>query len=101
MIPIFDHTPHIEKQTIELVVASHTTTIMFGANCSSIGPQNDPISHEHVVQNPHTTMGVVLPVLAHLSTHVISNYIPIGIVSLYGQLYPAPWVSIPPKPHLL
>jgi len=101
MIPIFDHTPHIEKQIAEPVVASPTTTIMLGVDCRSVGPQNDPTSHEHVVQNPHATLGIVLPVFTHLSTHVLRNYLPIAIVSFYGQLNPVPWVLIPPKPHLL
>jgi hypothetical protein len=101
MMPILNLTPHTEKQTTKPIVASHTTNTMLKANCRSIGAQNDPTSHEHVVQNPHATLCVVLPVLTHLSTHVIRNYLLIRIVSLYGQLDPVPWLSIPPKPHLL
>jgi len=101
MFPIFNHTPHIEKKTVEHIVTSQTTTIMLGADCRFVGPQNDPTSHEYVVQNPHATMGVVLLVFTHLSTHVLRNYLPIAIVSFYGQLDIVPWVLIPPKPHLL
>jgi hypothetical protein len=32
MMPVFDHTPHIEKQILELVIASHITSIVLGAN---------------------------------------------------------------------
>jgi len=55
-----------EKQTTKLVVASHATNIMLGANYWSIEPQNGPTPHEHAVRGLHAALGVVLPVLAHL-----------------------------------
>jgi hypothetical protein len=42
MMLVFDHTPHIKKQIIELIVASHATNTMHGTNYRFIGPQNDP-----------------------------------------------------------
>ncbi len=74
---------------------------MFRANCRSVGPQNGPTFHEHVVQGLHVALGMVLPILAHLSTHVIRNYLPIETILPHGQLDPTTWVSIPSKPHLL
>jgi len=68
MMFILDHTPHIEKQTAKLVVASHTTNNVPAANYRSVGPQSGPTPHEHVIQGPHATLGVVLPTFAHLST---------------------------------
>jgi hypothetical protein len=90
MMFVFDHTPHTEKQIVELVVASHTINIALGTTYRSIEPQNGPTFHEHAVQGPHATMGVVLHVLTHLTTHVIRNYLPIRTVLPYGQPNPAP-----------
>jgi hypothetical protein len=101
MMPILNHTPHIEKQTIEPVVTSHATNIVLRVNYRSVKPQNGPTPHEHVVQSPHVALGMVIPVLAHLSTPVIKNYLIVGIVSPYGQLDFAFWVLIPLEPHLL
>jgi hypothetical protein len=64
-----------------------------------LGPQNGPIIHEHVVQGPHAILSVVLLVFAHLSTHVIRNYLPIKTILPCEQPDSAPWVSLPPKPH--
>jgi hypothetical protein len=100
MMPIINHTPHTKKQTIELVIASHATSIVLGVNCRFVGPQNGPTFHEHAVQSPYVAMGVVLHVLAHLSKHVIRNYLPIKIVLPCGQPNPAPWVLIPLELHL-
>jgi hypothetical protein len=101
MMHVIDHTPHTEKQSTERVIASHATSTMPRANYRFVEPQNGPTLHKHVVQGPHTTIGMVLHVFTHLSTHVIRNYLPIRIVSSCGQLDPAPWVSIPPELHLL
>jgi hypothetical protein len=49
MTPTFDHTPHIDKQTIEPAIASFISNIVPKTNYKSIGPQNDPILHEHVI----------------------------------------------------
>jgi len=73
MKPIFDHTPHVKKQIVELVIAFHATNIVLGANYRSIKPQNGPIFHEHVIQGLHTALGMVLPIFAHLSTPIIKN----------------------------
>jgi len=100
MMPVINHTAHTKKQTTEFVIASHATSIVLGANYRFVGPQNGPSLHEHVVQSPYATLGVVLNVFTHLSTHVIRNYLPIKIVSPCRQPNPAPWVSIPLKPHL-
>ncbi len=89
MMHVLNHTPHNEKQIAEPVVASHATNIMPRTNCRSIKPQNDPTPHEHAVQGPCVAMGVI-PIFAHLSTPIIMNYLPIGIVSPYGQPDPAP-----------
>ncbi len=91
---------HTKKQTIELVIASYATSIMLGTNCRFVEPQNGPILHEHAIQNLYVALGVVLHALAHLSTHVIRNYLPIKIVLPCGQPNPAPWVLIPLKLHL-
>ncbi len=93
MIPVLDHTPHIEKQTTELVVASHATNIVLGANYRSIGPQNGPTSLEHGVQGPHVVLGLVLHIFAHLSIPVISKCLPIGTVLPRGQYNAIPWQS--------
>jgi hypothetical protein len=98
-MPVLDHTPHTEKQTTELVVASHVTNIVHITNYRSVEPQNGLTPHEHVVQGLHVALGVVLHVFAHLSTPVIRNYLPIKIVSPYGQLDHVPWVSIPLEPQ--
>jgi hypothetical protein len=84
MMPVFNHTPHTKKQIVEHVVASHATNIVPRANYRSIGPQNDPTFHEHVIQGLHVALGMVLLILAHLSTPIIRNYIPIGTISPYG-----------------
>jgi hypothetical protein len=73
MKPILDHTPHVKKKIVELVIASHATNIVLGANCRSVKPQNGPILYEHVVQGLHAAIGMVLPIFAHLSTPVIKN----------------------------
>ncbi len=99
MMPILDQTPHIEKQIVELIVASHTTNTMHGANYRCVEPQNGPTLHEHVIQGPHVVMGMVLPALTHLSTHVIRNYLPIGTISPCGQPNLTPWVLIRLEPH--
>jgi hypothetical protein len=91
------HTP----QTIELLVASHTTNTVFGANYESIEPQNGPTPHEHVIKGPHVAMGMVIPILTHLSTSIIKNYLPIRTISPCGQFDPAPLMSIPLELHLL
>jgi hypothetical protein len=100
MMPIFYHTPDIDKQIVIPIVASHATNIMLGANCRFVKPQNGPTFHEHVIQGLHATLGMVLPMLTHLSTLVIKNYLPIGIVSPCGQLDLTPWVLIPLELHL-
>jgi hypothetical protein len=69
-------------------------------NYSSVKPQNDPTPHEHAVQGLHATLGVVLPILTHLSIPIVRNYLPIKIILPCGQPNLAPWVSIPPKPHM-
>jgi hypothetical protein len=101
MMLVLDHTPYIEKQVIKPVIASHTTKIVLRANYRSIKPQNGPTPHEHVVQGLHIALGMVLPVLTHLSTPVIRNYLPIRTVSPCGQFDSAPWVSFPLEPHPL
>jgi hypothetical protein len=101
MYSITHHTPHIKKQIVKLVVTSHTTNIVLRAICKSIKPQNGPTIHEHAIQGLHAALSVVLHVLTHFSTHIIRNYLPIKIVLPYGQPDLAPWVSIPPKPHML
>jgi hypothetical protein len=100
MILVFDHTPHTKKQTTKPAIASHATNIVRGTNCRSIGPQNGPIPQEHAIQGPHTALGMVLPILTHMSTPIIRNYLPIITNSPYGQPNPIPWVSIPLKPHM-
>jgi len=80
MMPILDHTPHTKKQTIEHVVASHTANTVLKTNYRSIEPQNGPTLHKHVIQGLHVALGVVLLALAHLSTPVIRNYLPIGTI---------------------
>jgi hypothetical protein len=94
MMPILNQTPYIEKQIVEPILASHPTNIVPRANYSSIKPQNGLTLLEHVVQGPHDVLGAVVHVLAHLSTHIIKNYLPIGIILPYGQPNPIPWVSI-------
>jgi hypothetical protein len=101
MMPILNHTAHTKKQIPKSIVTSHATNIIPIVNYRFIKPQNGPILHEHAVQGPHIASGVVLPILAHLSTHVIKNYLPIGTISPYGQPDTIPWVSIPSKLHLL
>jgi hypothetical protein len=71
------HTPYIEKQIVELVVASLATNIVFGTNYMCIGSQNDPTPHEHVVQGFHILFGKVVLVFIHSSTPVLKNYLPI------------------------
>jgi hypothetical protein len=88
MMPVFNHTPQIEKQTTEPIVAPHATNTMFGTNCRSIKPQNGPTFHEHVVQGLHTTLGLVLPVLADLSTFVVRNYFPSELFFLMDNPIP-------------
>ncbi len=100
MMPILDHTPHIKKQIAKPIVASHATNIVLGANCRFARPQNGPTFHKHVIQGPHVALGMVLPMLTHLSTPVIRNYLPIGTISPCGQLDFTPWVLIPLEPHL-
>ncbi len=39
MMHVLNHTPHTKKQTIELVVASHTTNTMPRTNYRFVGPQ--------------------------------------------------------------
>jgi hypothetical protein len=39
----------VEKQTIELVITSHTTHTMLGTNCRFVEPQNGPTPHEHSI----------------------------------------------------
>jgi hypothetical protein len=85
---VLNHTPHIEKQTTKLVVASHATNIMLGTNYRFVEPHNGPTFHEHVVQGPHIALGVVLPILAHLSTPIIKNYLFIEIILPCGQSDP-------------
>jgi hypothetical protein len=84
MMHVLDHAPYTEKQIVEHEVASHATNIVPGATYRSVEPQNDPTPHEIVIQGPHVVLGMVLHVFTHLSTHVIRNYLPIGIVSPYG-----------------
>jgi hypothetical protein len=100
MMLVLNHTPHIKKQIVKLVVASHTTNIVLGAICMCIKPQNGPIPQEHAIQGLHVILGMVLHVLTHLSTNIIWNYLPIKIVSPYGQFNFTPWVLIPPKLHM-
>jgi len=100
MMPILNHTPQTNKQIFKPIVTSQATNIIPRVNYRFVKPQNGPIIHEHVVQGPHIASGVVLPVLAHLSTLIIKNYLPIKIVSPYGQLDTIPWVLIPSKLHL-
>ncbi len=49
------HTPYVEKQVVELVVASPNINTMFGANYKSYRPQNGPIFHECVTQDFHVS----------------------------------------------
>ncbi len=49
MTPTFNHTPHIDKQTTKPAIASLISNIVPKTNYKSIGPQNDPILHEHVI----------------------------------------------------
>jgi hypothetical protein len=98
---VFNHTPHIKKQIVKLVVAYHTTNILLRTIYRSIKPQNGPTFHEDVIWGLNVALGMVLDVFTHFSTHVIRNYLPIKIVSPCGQPDFAPWVSIPPKPHML
>jgi len=100
MMLVINQTPHTKKQPTEFEIASHTTSIVLGANCRFVGPQNGLILHEHVVQSLYVALGMVLHIFAHLSTHVIRNYLPIKTISPYGQPNPVPWVSIPLEPHL-
>jgi hypothetical protein len=100
MMHALDHTPHTKKQTAEPIVASHTTNIVLRTNYKFVKPQNGPTLHEHVVQGLHIIVGMVLPILTHLSTPIIKNYLPIKTISPYGQPNPTPWMSIPLKPHL-
>ncbi len=100
MMPILDHTPYIEKQIIEHVVASHAINIVPKANCKFVKPQNGPTIHEHVIQSLRAILGMVLHVLAHLSTFVIRNYLPIRTISPCGQPNLAPWVLVPLKLHM-
>jgi hypothetical protein len=74
MKPILDHTPHVKKQIVELVIASHATNIVLGTNCRSVKPQNGPILYEHGIQGLHAALGMVLPIFSHLSTPVIKNF---------------------------
>jgi hypothetical protein len=71
----FSHTPYTKKENVELT--SFTISIVFGANCKFVEPQNDPTFGEHAGQGPHIVMGKVLPILIHLSTLVVGNYLPI------------------------
>ncbi len=100
MMLVLDHTPHIEKQTIKFVIASHATNIMPRTNYRFVEPQKGPTFHEHDIQGPHVALGMVLPILAHLSTTIIKNYLPIEIILPCGQPNLTPWVSIPSEPHL-
>jgi hypothetical protein len=45
---------HIEKQDVELAIASPTTTIMNKANSTFLGPQNGPTFCEHVIYKAFT-----------------------------------------------
>jgi hypothetical protein len=85
MMLVLNHTPHTKKQTIELVVASHTTNTMPRTNYRFVGPHSGPTPHEHVIQGPHAAMGMVLPILAHFSTPIIRNHLLIRIILPYGQ----------------
>jgi hypothetical protein len=61
------HTPYIEKQVVELVVASPAINTMFGANYKSYKPQNGPILHEHATQDCHVSWGEAPFTFVHLS----------------------------------
>jgi hypothetical protein len=80
MMPILNHTPHTKKQIPKPIITSHATNIILKVNYRFVKPQNGPIIHEHAVQGPHIALGVVLPILAHLSTLVIKKYLPIKII---------------------
>jgi hypothetical protein len=71
------HTPYIEKQIVELVVASFATNIVSRTNYVCVGYQNDLTLHEHVVQGPHVVLGKALLIFIHLSTPIARNYLPI------------------------
>jgi hypothetical protein len=67
MMPLFNHTPHTNKQIVEPIVASHATNIVFKANYRSVEPQNGLTPHEHIVQGLHAALGVaLLPIYPHL-----------------------------------
>ncbi len=100
MMPIFNHTPHIEKQTIEPIVASHATNIVPRANIGSLDTKMAPNPHEHVIQGLHVALGMVIPILTHLSIPIIYNYLPIRTITPCGQPDLIPWVSVPPKLHM-
>ncbi len=46
MMHKLDHTPYIEKQIVELVVAALAINIVSRVNCVYVGPQNGSILHE-------------------------------------------------------
>jgi hypothetical protein len=85
MMHKFGHTPYIDKQIVEFVVASLTTNIVFGAIYVYIRSQNDLTPHEHVIQSLHIVLGKVLFVLVHLFTLVIRNCLPIQTAWPYAQ----------------
>jgi hypothetical protein len=43
------HTTYINKQIVELAIASLATSTMSKTNCLCVESQNDPILHEHVI----------------------------------------------------
>ncbi len=84
-MPKFGHTPYIERQNVELVIASVITNIVFKINYKFVEPQNGPTSFEHTKQGLHVILGKLLSIFIHLSTLIIGNHLPIWIVWPYEQ----------------
>ncbi len=47
---------HIEKQDVELVITSPTTTTMTKTNNTFLGPQNGPTFCEHLINKAFTLL---------------------------------------------
>jgi hypothetical protein len=52
----FDHTPHINKQIVKLIVAFIAIINVLGENCKFVEAQNGPTFHEHVIQGLHVVL---------------------------------------------
>jgi hypothetical protein len=70
------HTQYVEKQIVELVIASLTVNTMFGANYKSHKHQNGPIFHERATQNFHVSWGEAPLTFVHLSILTKGYHLP-------------------------